>query len=797
MLDAALKTDEATGDIIVPRAQTPVAAGLDGPIDPDNIAARMDATALSRLSNALTEQLAFDQNSRTGWDELAARYTEALGLGAESQSDDPQYENADTSDHPLLLRALTTYQAKALAALMPKPDRVAHAEIDIPVEDVPDAATRQEIEAKIRPSVERVQAFYNNYLLAELPNYVEDTDQIIYDNGLYGLGVRRIVDDPTSVRTPVVPVHVPLEDLTLSYDTKSFRGSGRITHRYDKATTDIVKMLKSGKILPIELTAGRDFYRTMLAQARDRQFGLDDPIYNNDGVHELYDVFCHLFLADDPHPDMLARPYIVTIHARSRQVLAIRQNWREGDPEERPLEHLVGYVYSPGRNAVTAVGLGALLTNITMALRRAQRRALDAAYLANHPAGFIVGGMSIRGDNRRIIPGSLTEVDVANGDLSKSIFMNPFKGPDPGLLSLYDKMNAEGRELGNVSSIDFQSMMKSGIAAGPALAAYDESTEFQTSVHRRLYHAHATELRIIHERMRARFGGVRVPYGNGRFLEPDDLFVARLVPAMKPGFVSRQREMVEAQAVLELSNTKPDVFDGREAAIRYLEAINTRSPQTLIKPDPATQEIKPSDPINEYMRIMRGEPVRAGLAQNHQAHIDAHTAQMEGIQKSNLPVATGQAAAAALAAHIAEHEGMQMAVAVAAQLGMDPQMFVDGVPPEIEAQIAPAVAAAIAQIEAARKPKDEGDIRIAIEQMKSDTKIAIEQMKAATAARDNEVKTQIERMVQTGETKRNNDDNFWAMEIAKVKVGKPSPRPVDNNPDQNPTSGSPVNNPNP
>jgi hypothetical protein len=797
MLDDTVTVDESTGDLIVPRAKTPIAAGLNGPIDPDNIAARMDTAVLQRLSSTLTEQLAFDQNSRAGWDELAARFTEALGLGAESPSDDPEYDRADTSDHPLLLRALTTYQAKALAALMPKPDRVVHAECDLPLDDIPDAATRQAMEAKIRPAVERVQAFYNSYLLREIPNYVEDTDQIIYDNGLYGLGVRRIVDDWSSVRTPVVPVQVPLENLILSYDTKSFRGSGRISHRYEKSTTEIVKLLQSGKILPIELTAGTDFYTTMLAQARDKQFGLDDPIYSNDGVHTLYDTFCHLFLADDPHPDMLARPYVVTIHARSRQILAIRRNWREGDPEERPKEHFVGYVYSPGRNAVTAVGLGALLTNITLALRRAQRRALDAAYLANHPAGFVVGGMSIRSDNRRLIPGTLAEVDVANGDLSKSIFMNPFKGPDPGLLALYDKMNAEGRELGNVSSIDFQSMMKSGIAAGPALAAYDESTEFQTSVHRRLYHAHATELSIIHERLRERFGGARIPFGNGRFLEPDDLYVARVVPAMKPGFVSRQREMIEAQAVLELSGTKPDIFDAREAAIRYLEAINTRAPQTLIKPDPAVQPVQPSDPVNEYMRILRGEPVRAGVSQNHQAHIDAHTAQMAGIQNSSLPVAAGQAAAAALAAHIAEHQGLQLAVGVAAQLGMDPQTFVDGVPPEIEAQIAPAVAAAVAEIEAQRKPKDEADIRVAIEQMKSETKIAIEQMRAEAQEAELAAEERITKMVQTAETYRNDKDNFWAMEIAKLKVPKPAAAPIDPNPSTMPSNPNPNQNPNP
>jgi hypothetical protein len=54
------------------------------------------------------------------------------------------------------------------------------------------------------------------------------------------------------------------------------------------------------------------------------------------------------------------------------------RNWAPNDEDESPIERFVGYIYSPGKSAVTGIGLGALLANITRSLRKAQRRGLEA-----------------------------------------------------------------------------------------------------------------------------------------------------------------------------------------------------------------------------------------------------------------------------------------------------------------------------------------------------------------------------------------------------------------------------------
>jgi len=540
--------------------------------------------------------------------------------------------------------------------------------------------------------------------------------------------------------------------------------------------------MRRGHFIPADIVAGFDFSNSRLSDTKDHIYGLERSMLNENGSHTLYDVFAYLFIADDPHPQLLARPYVVTIHSTSQKVLAIRRNWREGDPEERPLEHFIGYIYSPGRNAVTPVGLGALLTNMTLALRKAQRRALDAAYLANHPAGFITNAMSIRDDGAKIMPGELRPVDAANGNIRDAIMMNPFEGPNQGLLALYDRMLQAGQDLSSVSTIDFASMMKSGVAAGPALAAYDESTEFQTSVHRRLYRAHDTELGIIHEHMKRIMAGRHIQYGAGKFLLPDDLLVTKLRPAMKPGHVSRQREIIEAQTTLELASANPGEINKREAISRYLRVIGAQNIDDLMTPDPAENPVQPSDPVSEYLRLMRGEPIKAGPSQNHDAHIAAHTSQMSLIQTSSLPVQQGEAIAAMLASHIAEHEGLNLMVQVAASMGLPLEALAEGLTPEMEMQVAPLMAQAVAAIEALRKPNDGVDPRIALEQVKIEGKRMVEEIRVQSEARDQAARLEIERLRQEAETYRNDEDNRVALIIAKIKNAQAVPASAPDDP---------------
>jgi hypothetical protein len=183
------------------------------------------------------------------------------------------------------------------------------------------------------------------------------------------------------------------------------------------------------------------------------------------------------------------------------------------------------------------------------------------------------------------------------------------------------------------------------------------------------------------------------------------------IPVMKPGQVSRQRTILEATALLEAAQTAPDILQKRRIMEEYVRALGKTNLSEYMRPDPEEEPPIPADPVSEYAMLLQGQPITAGMDQNHQAHIDAHAAQMRLLQASALPVEQGEMAMASLAAHIAQHMGMQMMVEVQARSGVPLEAMSPRVPPQAQAAVASAIAEAVMQMEAERRPEG-ADTRI-------------------------------------------------------------------------------------
>jgi hypothetical protein len=803
---AKLSRDPETGDMLYePEAQFPAPA-VSTPAEQDffaNLATGMPEHRSSQIGNMVTEQITYDERSRDEWEEIAARNIQLLGIGPESKPDDFEYAASDTSDHPLLLTALTRFQSKALSAMLPGPDQVCRFEPAMDLELIEDEAEREVAQQDTDASGRRVMKFYADYLLKQHPSYVEDTDLILYDCGLQGAGVRKIYNDPTRPRRKTRIERARLQDLILAYDTESWT-CGRITHRIDMPTPELIRCIQTGFYRPVDRLIDGDVPRLdRLTEEQNRIQGLSNDYMRGGEQHRIYETHMELFLDEDRHSKGFARPYIVSVHARTQEVLAIQRNWSPSDEEEQRIERFVAYLFHPGSNALHGLGLGHLLGNITKALRTGQRRALDAAYLANHPSGFKLSQWKIRDEGTPVKPGEFVDVEATVDDIRAALMLHPFEGPNQGLLALMEKMETNGRELGGIASIDFSQLMKAGIAAGPAMAAYEESVEFQTAIHRRLYDAQAQELRLIHARMREVVTGA-TNFGTNGVLQEGDLASVDIVPYMKPGQASRQRQILEAQAILDVATEAPDVVNKRKAVEDYLRALGKPDIDSYILPDPAETPPEPADPVTEYAAILAGTPVAAGQMQNHQAHIDAHAAQMRGLATSQLPIEQGQAAMAAIAAHIGEHMGMMLLVQLAAQTGIPVEQFGEAMTPEMETQVAPMVAQAVVAIEAERAatmaPADPNAARVEVEKTKQAGQQTLATMKQAheaamrelehkqamelqtakdAAARElQEVKDTAARELQEAKDaaamEREEADNETAIEIAEMKQQEPA-----------------------
>ena len=778
-------TDPDSGDVVYEQEKKP--APKQKP-DTGNLAESMDSATLGRLCDILTESLTFDEGTNEDADDVLVEAHELLGIGQGSDTADGDFPGADCSDHSLMLTSLLRFQAKAVAVMHPSADRAVRVEHIQNAEEIEDPAERTKVEEEQNKRARRVEEFYTEYLFERLPCYREDSDSILKEMGLGGVGLRKIVVDSTRKNTPVMPEYVRGGEVTIAYNTKNFR-MGRYTHKIDMSTSDIIRRMQSGKYRAVKLDDGQEPDAGAVIEAQDRMYGVKPASFQNTDTHRIYEVYTHLFLDDDPHPLGLARPYIVTIHAQSQEILSIQRNWSKSDPDETPIEHFVAYLYHPGQSAIRGVGLGHILRSVTKALRTAQRRALDAAYLQNHPSGFKLSSLTIRNDDQPIKFGEFVDVDSPVADIRSALMTQMFEGPSQGLLALADKIESNGRELGGIAAIDFTELMKSGVAAGPAMAAFEEATEFQSAVHSRLFNAHLRELTLTHERMKAVIGDKPMLYANGtKAITREDLQKVKILPMMKPGQASKQKAIMTAQVTWDLAKENPELLDQRKAAENFVRALGSPDADSLILPTALDEEVKPADPVTEYTKVLVGQPIKAGLMQDHQAHIDAHAAQLQMLAQSSMMIPQGEAVMATLNAHIAEHMGMQMVASVAATVGISVDQMGPEAPPEIEAQLAPKMAEAIQAMAAELAPPEQAsdaEGKAQLEQIKQqgtaereaakqthDRAMEIERHRMAVelqALKDQNAQ-KLQEMKDNAAMDRELEDNATALVIAKEKA---------------------------
>jgi hypothetical protein len=164
-----------------------------------------------------------------------------------------------------------------------------------------------------------------------------------------------------------------------------------------------------------------------------------------------------------------------------------------------------------------------------------------------------------------------------------------------------------------------------------------------------------------------------------------------------PNAATMSQRVIQYQAVIQMAQMAPDIYDLPQLHRNMLEVLGIKNAEKLV---PIEEDMKPTDPVTENQGILKGEPVKAFLHQDHKSHIAVHTAMMQDPSISALIGQNPQAPkiAAALQAHIAEHAGFMMRQQIEAQLGMPLPPEDEKLPPEIEIALSGMMAQAAQQV---------------------------------------------------------------------------------------------------
>jgi hypothetical protein len=775
--DGGVVVDFSTGEPIEAQP-APIAHGT-------NLCTVLPEQVVSDLYSTLVDAVEDDASTKTDWEETARKALDLLGLKILDNKPAESKDGISQATDTLLLETTLMWQATALAETMPLSGPAKAALGITPPPGAPPQAT-----AELQAGVQRAEDYINCLLTKEDKTYVPRHDRMLFDVGLLGAGFKKVYADPTSPTGITIDLVRP-EDLIVSYHADDL-SRGRVTHRIRLSEDRMQQLVAAGVYIDAPRKAEPQQASSIVEEKRDEAIGQSPGTVEDDSEYLAYEVHCDLVLQGDESPAGTTRPYVVTLDTTTETVRAIYRNWREGDQRETRRVAFANYGLLPAKSLVFCYGLAHLIGNAANSSSDILRRLLDAGLLANHPAGFKLNNLGIREESRPHDVGEFRDIDSPTGDVRAAFAALPFAGPSPALVELFEKVRDNGRRVAGQAQLNISETLTSNTPVGTALAALDEAGRIPGSIQRRIWHSLDNELELIRQTLLDVLPpGQPVPYGDGKMIDRRDLEIARFEPAMRPGSPTKTHRVAEAQAVLQLVTQFPQQHNVKAALQFAYGAFGIHEPEQFLAPEPG--QAQPSDPVTEMTNALAGKPLAVGWTQDHDSHIQAHALQMQMLA---LDPSLGDAAASAsgaLQAHIAEHFSKRVAVQTAMAIGLPLEMFAQGqgIPPQLETQIAPQVAAAMQQILAQMpKPPDPANTQLQIAQLKEQGANERDQRKAATTLAVQRMKDATEDDKIAADTAQNNADNSTALAIAGLReMSRPDTQPSAPSNDRNPGGG--------
>jgi hypothetical protein len=649
-------------------------------IDPDamdddtfneNLAEDLDDKYMAELSSDLLEDFNNDVNSRKDWLETYVDGLELLGLKIEQRSE--PWEGACAVYHPLLSEALVKFQAETMMETFPAAGPVKTSIIGKETPECLEAAAR-------------VQENMNYQLMDMMPEYRPEHERMLWGLGLAGNAFKKVYYDPSLGRQ--VSLFVPAEDMVVPYGASNLETAERLTHVMRKTEQEVHKLQQMGFYRDIEL-GDPDYNLDEVEKKIAEQMGFDAT---NDDRYKILEMNVNLDLEgyedeDDGEKTGIALPYIVTIDKGTTEILSIRRNWNPDDEKKKRREHFVHYGYIPGFGFY-CFGLihliGAFSKSGTMLLRQL----VDAGTLSNLPGGFKARGLRIKGDDTPIAPGEWRDVDAPSGTIRDNLMPLPYKEPSQVLAQLMDKIVDEGRRFASAADMKV-SDMSANSPVGSTLAILERTLKVMSAVNARIYYSMKKEFGLLKNIIRD-YTDPNYKYDPSTGTpgaKQDDYNKVNLIPVADPNAATMAQKVVQYQAVMQMAQQNPDIYDLKELNRQMLEVLGVKNIGKLI---PNDDDAKPADPVTENMNIVNGTPVKAFLFQDHKAHIAVHTTfrddplvrEMIG-QNPKAPQMQ-----AAMEAHLAEHLAFEYRKQIEEKLGVPLPQEDEVLPENIQNQVA-------------------------------------------------------------------------------------------------------------
>jgi hypothetical protein len=646
-----------------------------------NLADDLEAGVLDSLGSELCEDITNDIDSRKDWEDTYKQGITLLGLKYEERTE--PWDGACGVFHPMITEAVVRFQSETIMETFPAQGPVKTKIIG--------KQTREKEEASLR-----VKDDMNYELTERMVEFRGEHERMLWNLPATGSAFKKVYFDPSMQRQ--MSVFVPAEDIIVPYGASSLETAERVTHRMYKTKNEIRKLQVAGFYRDIDIGEPPRI-KNELQERKDKETGFSS---NNDDRYILFE--CHINLdlegyedEEDGEPTGIGLPYVVTVLQGSNDILSIRRNFYEEDVTKAKRNHFVHYTYIPGFGFY-GFGLFHLIGGYAKSATSIMRQLVDAGTLSNLPGGLKSRGLRIKGDDTPIAPGEWRDVDVGSGAIRDNILPLPYKEPSQVLASLMDRIVEEGRRFAATSDMKI-SDMSAQAPVGTTLALLERMLKVMSAVQARVHYAFKQELKLLAALIRDYTDNNYdyEPHEGEPHAKRGDYDMVEIIPVSDPNAATMSQRIVQYQAVIQLSQTAPQIYDLPQLHRQMLETLGIRNAAKLI---PIDEDMKPKDPVSENMDAINLKPLKAFIYQDHEAHIQVHMAAMQDplIREMVGQNPSANQMMASMNAHIAEHLGFAYRKRIEDALGIPLPAPNEEMPEELELQVSRLVAEAAKKV---------------------------------------------------------------------------------------------------
>ncbi len=575
----------------------------------ENLALRDDLD-LTGIAQELLEGVEIDLKSRLGFIENYTKGMDLLGLEVKDEGQ----EKTSRVGHPLLLEAVIRAQSAAGGELMPASGPCK-------------CETPGGSDTQLDDMARAFAADMNTYLTHGAPEYYPDTDRGLFGLFYCGNMFKKVYNHP--LRRRPVSETIGLDDLIVSEDATDLETAIRVTHRSEMVTTEVRRMQKFADWRDVSLgQADRTFDPARRAHAAID--GVSSFMSRPQDIpHDIYEVTCDLDLGDygldlKGVPGDLPVSYVVTLDKTSRQVLAVRRGWKEGDEFFSRRQRFVHYGMIPSFRFL-CLGFVHLLGNQTKVLRAIWRQMVTSGMYANSPGGMKAKGVRMAKSDVRPGPGEWVDIDLgSHDDIRQALMAMPYKDVSQQFMALAEMIGEDSARMAGITEQLVGEGM-TNVPVGTMMSMVEIATQPMSAIHKRLHRAQARELQLLKDCFVENPEALaRIPNVQHAWSRAEEFQNLTLLPASDPNVPSQIHRIQLATAMITVASQNPDLYDRTAVHRRAWATIGVQDTEAFLlaqpaPPPPGGAGPAPPDPLIGQARMMEAQ---AKIASVKQAGVD-------------------------------------------------------------------------------------------------------------------------------------------------------------------------------